>query len=30
LSFDLMVFDASAAPRSRSAFMEWYREQTDW
>jgi hypothetical protein len=30
MSFDLMVFDASAAPRSRKAFMSWYEKQTEW
>jgi hypothetical protein len=30
LSFDLMVFDTSAAPRSRQAFLDWYRQQTEW
>ena len=30
MSYDLMVFEPSAAPRDRSAFMEWYRIQTEW
>lgn len=30
MSFDLMVFDATAAPRSRAAFMDWYEQQTEW
>jgi hypothetical protein len=30
VSFDLMVFDASVAPRSRKAFMAWYEKQTEW
>lgn len=30
MSFDLMVFDAPAAPRSRKTFMEWYEKQTEW
>jgi hypothetical protein len=30
MSFDLMVFDAAAAPRSRAAFLAWYQEQTNW
>ena len=30
MSFDLMVFDAPAAPRSRKAFMGWYEKQTEW
>ncbi len=25
-----MVFDASAAPRSRQALMDWYDTQTEW
>jgi hypothetical protein len=30
VSFDLMVFDASAAPRRRKAFIDWYKQQTQW
>ena len=30
LSYDLMVFDTSAAPHDRPAFMAWYNKQTDW
>ena len=30
MSYDLMVFDSKAAPRNRSAFLEWYRQQTRW
>ncbi len=30
VSYDLMVFDASAAPRERDAFMEWYDGQCEW
>jgi hypothetical protein len=32
MSYDLMVFDASSAPRAggRKAFMKWYREVTQW
>lgn len=30
MSYDLMVFDPHAAPRERSAFLEWYRVQTEW
>ena len=30
MSYDLMVFDPSAAPPERPAFVEWYREQTEW
>ena len=25
-----MVFDPSAAPRGRKAFLEWYDQQTQW
>lgn len=25
-----MVFEAGAAPRERSAFLNWYRQQTRW
>ena len=30
MSYDLMVFEPSAAPRSREAFLQWYAAQTDW
>jgi len=30
VSFDLMVFDAAVAPRSRTAFIGWYEKQTEW
>jgi hypothetical protein len=30
LSYDLMVFDATAAPRRRKEFMVWYAQQTEW
>ena len=30
MSYDLMVFDASAAPHEQDAFMEWYDAQTQW
>lgn len=30
MSYDLMVFEASAAPTSREEFMVWYDEQTKW
>ena len=30
MSFDLMVFDPSASPRGRKAFMDWYEKQTAW
>jgi len=30
MSYDLMVFEATAAPKSREEFMEWYAAQTEW
>lgn len=30
MSYDLMVFEPTAAPRDRKQFMEWYQEQTKW
>jgi len=30
MSYDLMVFEASAAPLDRPAFMIWYRQQIQW
>ena len=30
MSYDFMVFDASAAPHERKEFMRWFREQTQW
>jgi len=30
MSYDLMVFEASVAPRSREEFMAWYSSQTEW
>ena len=30
MSYDLMVFDATVAPRGRAAFMAWYEQQTEW
>ena len=30
MSYDLMVFEASAAPTERQKFLEWYRQQTKW
>jgi hypothetical protein len=30
MSYDLMVFDVSAAPTERSEFLEWYDAQTEW
>lgn len=30
MSYDLMVFEPTAAPRDRAAFMSWYGQQTEW
>jgi len=30
MSYDLMVFEPSEAPRERNAFLDWYRVQTQW
>jgi len=30
MSYDLMVFEPSVAPRDRAQFMEWYHQQTQW
>jgi hypothetical protein len=30
MSYDLMVFEPTAAPKDRAAFMDWYRQQTQW
>lgn len=30
VSYDLMVFDASVAPRTRNSFMAWFEKQTEW
>lgn len=30
MSYDLMVFDTSIAPKQREAFMTWYDEQSEW
>ncbi|MCC9609472.1 hypothetical protein LOC68_05040 [Blastopirellula sp. JC732] len=30
MSYDLAVFDADIAPKTRTEFMEWYRQQTAW
>jgi hypothetical protein len=30
LSYDLMVFEPSAAPRQHDMFLEWYHDQTNW
>jgi hypothetical protein len=30
MSYDLMVFAASTAPKEREAFLKWYDQQTEW
>lgn len=30
MSYDLMVFKKEAAPKTRSEFMIWYQNQTEW
>jgi len=30
MSYDLMVFEPSAAPRARNDFMDWFDQQTQW
>ena len=30
MSYDLMVFERTAAPKSRKDFLEWYEKQTEW
>jgi hypothetical protein len=30
MSYDLMVFEPSSAPRGRAEFMQWYEKQTQW
>lgn len=30
MSYDLMVFEPSAAPKGRAAFMKWYEQKTKW
>lgn len=30
MSYDLMVFEPGAAPRERTEFMAWYRQQIAW
>ena len=30
MSYDLMVFDMSIAPKNKIEFMEWYELQTEW
>jgi hypothetical protein len=30
VSYDLLVFDAAAAPRDRTRFLAWYEKQCEW
>jgi hypothetical protein len=30
VSYDLMVFDPTVAPRDRHDFLQWYDSQTEW
>lgn len=30
MSYDLMVFEKTKAPRTKGEFMAWYEEQTQW
>ena len=30
MSYDLMVFEKTKAPRTKKEFMEWYEKQTEW
>ena len=30
MSYDLMVFEPTAAPAERKEFMDWYANQTEW
>jgi hypothetical protein len=30
MSYDLMVFRKEAAPKTRTDFMKWYEDQTEW
>lgn len=30
MSYDLMVFEKTAAPKNRTDFMKWYGQQTEW
>jgi hypothetical protein len=30
MSYDLMVFRNEAAPRAKTDFMKWYKDQTEW
>jgi hypothetical protein len=30
MSYDLMVFEVDKAPKTRTEFLAWYQEQTEW
>ena len=30
MSYDLMVFETTKAPKTKKAFLEWYEKQTKW
>lgn len=30
MSYDLMAFEISKAPKNREEFLKWYDEQTEW
>ncbi|CAH1059205.1 hypothetical protein [Paenibacillus pseudetheri] len=30
MSYDLMAFETSKAPKERAAFMKWYEQQVQW
>jgi len=30
MSYDLMVFEPSRAPKEKESFMEWYEQQVQW
>lgn len=30
MSYDLMVFEKSKAPKTKAEFMKWYEIQTKW
>lgn len=30
MSYDLMVFEPTQAPRKHTEFLEWYEQQTEW
>jgi len=30
MSYDLMVFEVSVAPKTREEFIKWYEAQTEW